>query len=245
MVDSVKAICLKKTKKEIIYKDKNGHYGVEVGTVLRVKKGEVVYWRQKRFLIRMSLNSAMQRAKNCTSIRSKTAAFHPVEVTARYQKGCVIKPGQKVFRTKNAVLLQEIDEAVEQEKKEDKLPIQGTFQAEIGKEMRLQLSSGAVSCEVTGIQARPGQRESGFPQKMSASAFRRQGKVSLPFLLWKSRWKRGRSCRSGRSRRCAREGFAELGQKMKEKQLEKRRKIPTKRPETPARSKKTKKNICC
>ena len=38
-----------------------------------------------------------------------------------------------------------------------------------------------------------------------------------------------------------REGFAELGQKLKEKQLEKRRKIPAKRPETPARSKKTKK----
>ena len=37
-----------------------------------------------------------------------------------------------------------------------------------------------------------------------------------------------------------REGFAELGQKLKEKQLEKRRKIPAKRPETPARSKKTK-----
>ena len=46
------------------------------------------------------------------------------------------------------------------------------------------------------------QRGKRFPQKMSVSAFIRQGKVSLPFLLWKSRWKRGRSCRSGRSRHC-------------------------------------------
>lgn len=197
-----KGYLFEKDKKEIIYKDKNGHYGVEVGTVLRVKKGEVVYRLTEEISYQDVLEFRDAKGEKLYEYTVKNGCVPPAEVTARYQKGCVIKPGQKVFRTKNAALLQEIDAAVEQEKKEDKLPVQGTFQAEIGKEMRLQLSCGAVSCEVTGIQAEP-QRGKRFPQKMSVSAFIRQGKVSLPFLLWKSRWKRGRSCRSGRSRHCA------------------------------------------
>lgn len=150
-----KGYLFEKDKKEIIYKDKNGHYGVEVGTVLRVKKGEVVYRLTEEISYQDVLEFRDAKGEKLYEYTVKNGCIPPAEVTARYQKGCVIKPGQKVFRTKNAVLLQEIDEAVEQEKKEDKLPIQGTFQAEIGKEMRLQLSSGAVSCEVTGIQAEP------------------------------------------------------------------------------------------
>ena len=150
-----KGYLFEKDKKEIIYKDKNGHYGVEVGTVLRVKKGEVVYRLTEEISYQDVLEFRDAKGEKLYEYTVKNGCVPPAEVTARYQKGCVIKPGQKVFRTKNAALLQEIDAAVEQEKKEDKLPVQGTFQAEIGKEMRLQLSCGAVSCEVTGIQAEP------------------------------------------------------------------------------------------
>ena len=84
----------------------------------------------------------------------KNGCVPPAEVTARYQKGCVIKPGQKVFRTKNAALLQEIDAAVEQEKKEDKLPVQGTFQAEIGKVfVKVLEDAGVYKCTPDGLEA--------------------------------------------------------------------------------------------
>ena len=145
-----------------------------------------------------------------------------------------------MFRTKNAALLQEIDEAVEQEKKEDKLPVQGTFQAEIGKEMWLQLSSGAVSCEVTGIQAEPAKGKAVSAEDVR-KRLQKTGESEFTFSSLEVSVEEGAFLPLGQIAALRREGFAELGQKMKEKQLEKRRKIPAKRPETPARSKKTKK----
>lgn len=235
-----KGYLFEKDKKEIIYKDKNGHYGVEVGTVLRVKKGEVVYRLTEEISYQDVLEFRDAKGEKLYEYTVKNGCVPPAEVTARYQKGCVIKPGQKVFRTKNAALLQEIDAAVEQEKKEDKLPVQGTFQAEIGKEMRLQLSYGAVSCEVTGIQAEPAKGKA-----VSAEDVRKRlhktGESEFTFSSLEVSVEEGAFLPLGQIAALRREGFAELGQKLKEKQLEKRRKIPAKRPETPARSKKTKK----
>ena len=115
-----KGYLFEKDKKEIIYKDKNGHYGVEVGTVLRVRKGEVVYRLTEEISYQDVLEFRDAKGEKLYEYTVKNGCVPPAEVTARYQKGCVIKPGQKVFRTKNAALLQEIDAAVEQEKKEDK-----------------------------------------------------------------------------------------------------------------------------
>ena len=230
-----KGYLFEKDKKEIIYKDKNGHYGVEVGTVLRVKKGEVVYRLTEEISYQDVLEFRDAKGEKLYEYTVKNGCVPPAEVTARYQKGCVIKPGQKVFRTKNAALLQEIDAAVEQEKKEDKLPVQGTFQAEIGKEMRLQLSCGAVSCEVTGIQAEPAKGKA-----VSAEDVRKRlhktGESEFTFSSLEVSVEEGAFLPLGQIAALRRDGFAELGQKLKEKQLEKRRKIPAKRPETPASS---------
>ena len=235
-----KGYLFEKDKKEIIYKDKNGHYGVEVGTVLRVKKGEAVYRLTEEISYQDVLEFRDAKGEKLYEYTVKNGCIPPAEVTARYQKGCVIKPGQKVFRTKNAVLLQEIDAAVEQEKKEDKLPVQGIFRAEIGKEMRLQLSCGAVSCEVTGIQA-----ELAKGKAVSAEDVRKRlqktGESEFTFSSLEVSVEEGAFLPLGQIAALRREGFAELGQKIKEKQLEKRRSVPAKRPETPARSKKTKK----
>ena len=74
-------------------------------------------------------------------------------VTARYQKGCKILPGNLVYRTKDADLLEEIRENYIQ--REAKIPLQAVFYGKEKEEMILELEcqrrdGQAVRLQVTG-----------------------------------------------------------------------------------------------
>ncbi len=235
-----KGYLFEKDKKTIIYKEKNGHYGVEVGTVLRVKKGEAVFRLTEEIAYQDVLEFRDENGEKVYEYTVKNGCLPPAEVTARYQKGSVIKPGQKVFRTKNAALLQEIGEAVEREKKEDKLPVCGVFQAEIGKEMTLQLFCGAVSCEATGICVEPAKGKAVSPEDVR-KRLQKTGESDFTFSTLEVSVEEGAFLPLGQIAALRREGFAKIGQELKKEQLKKRRQVPAKRPQKPVVSEKTKK----
>ena len=85
---------------------------MEVGEVTHVQKGQVTYRLSNSIAYQDVLEFRDKNGEKQYEYTVKDGAEPPAEISARYQKGCVIKPGQKVFRTKNSMLLEEINEEI-------------------------------------------------------------------------------------------------------------------------------------
>lgn len=121
------------------------HGGVQVGKVLSVDRHTVTY--------RLLLPVHPQDVVEFRDAESRTLYEYTIgtpenagkTVTARYQKGCRIRPGDLVYRTKDADLLQEIQKTILG--RELRIGISGVFQASEGEKCSLTISDG--NCEVT------------------------------------------------------------------------------------------------
>lgn len=121
------------------------HGGVQVGKVLSVDRHTVTY--------RLLLPVHSQDVVEFRDTESRTLYEYTIgtpekageTVTARYRKGCRIRPGDLVYRTKDAELLQEIRETILS--REPRIGINGMFRASEGENCSLTISDG--SCEVT------------------------------------------------------------------------------------------------
>lgn len=127
------------------------HGGVPVGEVLTVGKRDVIYQATKKLSAQdvVEFRDERQQPSYEYTIGNPVAAGQ--KVTARYQKGCRIRVGDKVYRTKDAALLAEIREQYLE--KEEKLPVRARFTASPGKPMALQVTRS------TGKQAESFQAE--------------------------------------------------------------------------------------
>lgn len=118
------------------------HGGVLVGKVLSVGKHDVTYQTTKKLSSQdvVEFRNERQQSSYEYTIGNDIAAGK--KVTARYQKGSRIKPGDYVYRTKDAALLQKIQERFLD--KEEQLPVQAKFIAGFGKPMCLQVTESNV-----------------------------------------------------------------------------------------------------
>ncbi len=148
------------SKKNIVYRVKNGHYGVCVGEVERVTKNAVEY----RTGIATNAQDVLEfRKKNGDCVYEytvKEGAGAGEIVSARYKKGSALQSGQKVYRTRNNELLQEIAERIEEGRKNCQIPVEGRFTAGCGEAVMLEVMVGNQRSIVYG---KPAERASGKP----------------------------------------------------------------------------------
>ena len=220
-----KGYLFEKDKKDIIFKEKNGHYGVEVGEVTHVQKGQVTYRLSNSIAYQDVLEFRDKNGEKQYEYTVKDGAEPPAEISARYQKGCVIKPGQKVFRTKNSMLLEEINEEILQEKKEDKCKVKGFFRAEAGKEIALEITCGNLRCQCTGVVA---QEAKGKPVLAAdiEKRLKKTGESEYEFSQIELSVPEGIFIPLGKIAVLRRETFEKMKQLQKDADLEKRRKVP-------------------
>lgn len=142
-----------RSKKRMIDTSRNGHFGVCVGEVVRVSAHTVEYRLRERTHAQDVLEFRDQKGHAVYEYTVKEGADVSTLVTARYQKGSALRAGQKVYRTRNNKLLQQISELIEDGKKNSKRKIRGTFTAECGRPVTLALSFRDFRCEVSGACA--------------------------------------------------------------------------------------------
>ncbi len=140
-------------KKNIIYPNRNGHFGVCVGVVEQVGPRTVEY----RVTGETYAQDVLEfRGEDDVPVYEYTLGEGSGAgdlVTARYKKGSPLRIGQKVYRTRNNALLSEISELTERGRRSCKCRVHGRFYATLGKPVSLELSLGDLSCVVTGAVA--------------------------------------------------------------------------------------------
>lgn len=141
------------TKKKIIYTRKNGHFGVCAGEVAKVD-GYTAEYRVTEKLYPQDVVEFRGEDGGCAyEYTLGEGAEKGERVKARYKKGSRLKVGQKVYRTKNSRLLQEISEMVEEGEKKSKVKVNGVFTAVCGSPVSLELTVGDCVCRVNGACA--------------------------------------------------------------------------------------------
>ncbi len=126
-------------KESIYYTKKNNHYGVPVGKVKTVKNREFTYETLETIHGQdvLTVRDEMERDLYEYTLKQNTPDIPPHQVvSARYQSEFPLKPGDLVFRRKNAMLL----EKFEQEKKL-LIPLQMTLKGKIGEPITLYLQA--------------------------------------------------------------------------------------------------------
>ncbi len=125
------------SKKNIIFSKKNGHYGVPVGEVVKVNKRTVEYRVTEPTQYQDVLEFRDVEEESKYEYTVKEGAKPGEIVSARFKPGSRLQRGQKVFRTKNNELLAQIEEMIEEGKRNQKEPVQGIFVARLGEAIRL------------------------------------------------------------------------------------------------------------
>ncbi len=141
------------SKRNIIYRSKNSHYGVLAGTVLAVNKDRVEYRAEIPLHPQDVVEFRDEEAASVYEYTLKEGVPKSGKVRARYKKGSPLRAGQKVYRTRNNELLKEIDDLIEDGRKNTKVPIRGIFRAVCGEPVRLKLFFGELSCQWEGAVA--------------------------------------------------------------------------------------------
>lgn len=142
-----------KSKKDIVYPLKNGHFGVCVGKVEKVDAHTVRYRLHEETNAQDILEFRDAGQSPIYEYTVKEGAHAGEMVTARYQKGCVLRAGQFVYRTRNNALLGEIEEMISAGKENNRLKIRGVFCGKCGEPVRLDLQYGDIVCHVAGAGA--------------------------------------------------------------------------------------------
>ncbi len=141
------------SKKNIIYRSKNSHYGVLAGTVLAVNKHTVEYRAEIPLHPQDVVEFRDEKGGSVYEYTLKEGVPKSGKVQARYKKGSPLRAGQKLYRTRNNELLKEIDDLIEDGRKNTKVPIRGMFTAVCGEPVRLELFFEDLSCQLEGAVA--------------------------------------------------------------------------------------------
>lgn len=148
------------SKKNIIYRKKNGHFGVLVGTVEKVTKKGVEYVTEIATNAQDVLEFRNERGEPVYEYTVKEGAAAGEKVITRYKKGSELQPGQKVYRTRNNELLEEINRQIEERKAGCQIPVKGIFAGNCGENIKLTVSFEDKSITVFGAVA---ERATGRP----------------------------------------------------------------------------------
>lgn len=127
-------------KGEMLAVQRPNHGGVLVGRVLSVGKREVTYQTEKKLSAQDVVEFRDEKQKPSYEYTLGQDVSAGKKVTTLYQKGCHIKTGDGVYRTKDAWLLDGIRKQYLEKEKQS--AVLGKFVAEEGKRMRLSLETG-------------------------------------------------------------------------------------------------------
>lgn len=141
------------SKKYMIDTSRNGHFGVCVGEVVNVTGRAAEYRLTARTHAQDVLEFRDQKGQAVYEYTVKEGADVSARVTARYQKKSAVRAGQKVYRTRNNKLLEQISDIIEEGKKDSQIKIRGVFTAECGQAVTLSLAFREFTCEVSGACA--------------------------------------------------------------------------------------------
>lgn len=134
------------------------HGGVCVGEVLLVNKHEVTYKATKEIGKQDVVEFRNEKQYPSYEYTLGESVRTNQHVTARYMKGSKIKVGDKVYRTKNASLLEKIRETYLLEN--DQQGVDGKCQATHGKPLTLQVSFDGITVVCQGDVCQEAQKQS-------------------------------------------------------------------------------------
>lgn len=124
-----------KNKEQIMFPEKNGHYGVPVGTVVRADAGWAEFRAQEELHYQDILEFRLPDGTQAYEYTVKDPAQKGDMVTTNIRRGSRIFPGQKVYRTRNAALLAWVDQQID--KAEDRIPLTGLFRGAVSEPVSL------------------------------------------------------------------------------------------------------------
>lgn len=143
-----RSFLFEKDKKNVMYPQKNGHYGLCVGEVVAVKKGKAKVYLQEDISYQDILEFRGEDGMAAYEYTVKDAASKEMTIEPNVLPGSRIYKGQRLFRTRNATLLQEIDDKLAQIN--DSIPLTGICKGRIGEPLLLSVEGCGVTVKVEG-----------------------------------------------------------------------------------------------
>lgn len=135
-------------KEDVMFTGKNGHYGTLVGEVVKASKGSAVYRTREKIHYQDILEFRLPDHTKAYEYTVKNEAERGEFVTCNIKKGSKIFPGQNVYRTRNAALLQWVDEQID--KVDDRILLEGSFCGEMGSPVSLTITGAGVTTTYFG-----------------------------------------------------------------------------------------------
>lgn len=135
-------------KADIMYPKKNGHYGYLVGKVVATKRAKAKILLEEDISYQDILEFREADDTPAYEYTVKESAKKGMTVEPNVLPGSHIYVGQPVFRTRNAKLIQDIDEALEQEN--DLIALVGKCRGQIGKPITLTIEGRGVTVSTEG-----------------------------------------------------------------------------------------------
>lgn len=132
------------------------HGGVKIGTVVSVDAKIAEYRLEKDLLPQDVVEFRDAKEQTNYEYTSGKSGKAGEMIRARYQKGCRIRSGDGVYRTRHQRLLDEIREKYSGEKK---LEIDGSFVAKAGERCHLTLKRGEYQISVSGDEVCPAEKQ--------------------------------------------------------------------------------------
>ncbi len=137
-----------KHKDVMIYPEKNGHFGVKAGEVVRAGRGKAEFTAIEQLHYQDILEFREEDGTQAYEYTLGDDAAAGTSVLANVMKGSHIYPGQAVYRTRNQALLDKIRE--EHDKIDDSFGLRGRFLARKGEPAELTVSGNGVEVTVRG-----------------------------------------------------------------------------------------------
>lgn len=132
------------------------HGGVRVGTVVSVGARTAEYRLERDILPQDVVEFRNGREETIYEYTIGSAGKAGQRIRARYQKGCRIRPGDAVYRTRHQHLLEEIQQKY---LGEQKIEIDGSFTAKIGEQCQLLLQCGECRVCMGGDEVLPAEKQ--------------------------------------------------------------------------------------
>lgn len=136
-----------RNSKSMISLTRPNHSGVPVGKVKEVKGNQTVISLSNQ-INAQDILEIREDIRNLYEFTVKTGESRGKNITANFNKGLKIKPGNLVYRTKNNELLNSLGETYL--KNQVKEPIQGILKLKTGEPMELALSCGNQMVNLVG-----------------------------------------------------------------------------------------------
>lgn len=137
-----------KKKEDMVYPARSRHFGTLAGEVIKCGKNQAVFKVKEPLQYQDVLEFRNPDGTAAYEYTVKNAAKKGETVTANIKRGSRIFPGQPVYRTRNASLLESISKQIENA--DDKILLRGKFTGQIGKPVSLTMEGNGVSVTAEG-----------------------------------------------------------------------------------------------